>query len=708
MSTEDDILHALGAQRPVGRDPHGASYGSRLFENHATKLCASGITAEVAEQRGYVSADTKAQLHREGFSPAQSRPPALVVPIFDVLGNRAGAQLRPDEPRMIAGRPAKYETRSGQRMLLDVPPAVRSRLGDPEIPLVVTEGPLKADAAVSAGMAAIAVLGVWNWRGANKEGGTVALPDWESVALNKRRVVIAFDSDAMLKEHVHEAMRRLSALLARRGAEVAYVYLPATAAGEKVGLDDWLAKTGNTAEKFWNLVVSELRRPVDEEDEPEENFEDIDEEDGCDLLDDLVEFLTRYVAFPGEGQADAVALWAVHTHALAAFESTPRLAVLSAEKQSGKTRTLEVLLLICRRATQNPSVSSSYLFHRVDAVCPTLLVDECDTIFGKDNSHDDLRGVINAGHRRGATVGRMVGDGASLRPHDFPVFCPVALAGIGKIPDTILDRSVLIRMRRRAPGEKVEQFRFRMVAPEAEWLRRRCAAWASRHVEDLTVAEPVMPEGITDRPADVWEALLAVADEAGGAWPERAREACVALNAAREDEDPSLGTKLLSDIRVIFEEGGVDRLPSADLTEQLVKLEESPWADLWGKALDARGLARRLRPYEVSPKVVRIGDKTHRGYEKAEFHDAWERYLPTPPGTVTSETGVTEPSGTVTSETHVTLDEAVTCGVTDVTVVTPPDRPGEDVTHAVTANGVVTDAGPQRMVLDLDSEEASQ
>jgi hypothetical protein len=698
----DEILDRLAGLSPVVRDPEGKPYGSRLLPQHATKICSSGITAEVAEERGYVSADTKAQLEREGFAPAQRRPPALVIPIFDVLGQRAGGQLRPDEPRMIAGRPAKYETRSGQRMLLDVPPRVRSRLGDPSVPLVVTEGPLKADAAVSAGLACIALLGVWNWRGANKHAGTVMLPDWENVALNGRRVVIAFDSDAMLKENVHEAMRRLAGALGRRGAEVGYVYLPPTAIGEKMGLDDWLAITGNGAEKFWSLVTNELRRPIDDDAEPEDTFEDVDPEDGCDVLDDLVAFLTRYVAFPQPGQAEAVALWGLHTHAIAAFESTPRLAVLSPEKQSGKTRVLEVLHLVCRNATHNPNMTASYLFHVVDLRCPTLLVDEVDTIFGhKDKSHDDLRGVINAGHRRGATVGRMVGEGANMAPYDFPVFCPVALAGIGKIPDTILDRSVLVAMRRRAPGDEVEQFRQRWVAAEGAWLYRRCAAWAYRNLDDLSLAEPAMPDGIVDRAADVWEPLVAIADQAGAGWPERARSIAVTLNAAREEEDASLGVKLLADVRTIFEESGLDRVPSADLAEKLAKMEEAPWGDLWGKALDSRGLARRLRAYHVHPKVIRVGDKTHRGYERGDFGDAWTRYLPSLSGTVTTVTTVTGPPEAVTTSQDVTAGEAMTCGVTSVTSVTPPGGPGAGVTEAVTDEGPVTDNGPQRMVFDL-------
>ena len=525
---------------------------------------------------------------------------------------------------------------------------------------------------------------------------------------------------AMLKENVNEAMRRLAGALARRGANVGFVYLSPTAAGEKVGLDDWLAITGNTTATFWSMVVPELRKPSDEQAEPEDAFDDVEEEDGVDLLDDLVDFTKRYVAFPDVEQADAVALWGLHTHAVAAFESTPRLAALSPEKGSGKTRLLEVLHLTCRRAKHSTNMSPAYMFRSIEISTPTLLVDEVDTIFGpRDKNHEELRGLINAGHRRGATVGRMVGEGAAMEPKDFPVFCPVALAGIGKIPDTILDRSVLIRMRKRAPGEKVEQFRERWVRSEGEWLRRRSAAWAIRNLDELSIAEPPMPEGIIDRPADVWEPLLAVADHAGGTWPERARKAAVALNAARQDEDPSLGVKLLEDIRTIIKGGKLDRISSADLVERLVQMEESPWADLWGKAIDARGLARRLRSYEVVPKVIRIGDKTPRGYELTDFGDAWMRYLgpykpPTPPGSETSATPQHDSSGSATpsatATTSATEKGALTCPVAGVADVEPlcgdREEDGDDVALTVADDPDVAEVGPQRLVFELETEVA--
>lgn len=607
------------------------AWGIGLFDQHRAKLDSSAIAVDVGRERGYRSADTKAQLDRYGFSPAQRNVPALIIPLHDVFGEPAGYQIRPDSPRVLNGRTMKYESRLGQKMVLDVPPRVHPHLSDPARPLVVTEGPLKADALVSAGLDAVALLGVWGWRGTNDEGGKVALAAWEQVALEGRQVYLAFDSDVMLKPQVHEAMSRFAAFLKARKADVAYVYLSSDA-GKKVGADDFLA-AGGTAADLIALAASEMRRLPGEpaETEPVDTYEDVPDEHGHQVLDDVVRFLDRYVAWQMPEQRDAVALWAAHTHAIAAFDSTPRLDLSSAEKQCGKTRTLELLESLCRRPRLTVSMTPAYMFRLIEEATPTLLVDETDAIFGPkaDKNNEDLRGLLNAGHRRGATVGRMVGEGAAMTPTDFPVFCPVALAGIGKLPDTIHDRSIVVMLRRRAPGEHVEPYRARKVRPIGDRLGRRLAAWAHRNAEALADLDPVMPAGITDRPADVWEPILAVADVAGGTWPDRARVACVRLNEVRAESDDSIGVKLLADIRAVF--GDHDRMSSADLLERLAGLDESPWGDWRGKAIDARWLAKRLKPYGVGSTKIRLGETTAKGYLAEHLSDAWSRYLPTLP-----------------------------------------------------------------------------
>ena len=222
-----------------------SDYGLHILPQHAALLEASAISPEVARERGYVSADTKKQLERLGFASYQQYVPGLVVPVHDISGAVATYQLRADNPRVTrAGKTIKYETRAKTGTVIDVPPRIRGQLGDPAEPLWITEGARKADAAVSAGLCCIALLGVWNWRGSNSVGGTLALADWESVALKDRRIYVAFDSDVMTKPGVRGALLRFGSFLARRQADVRFVYLPQDG-DAKTGLDDYLAAGGS-------------------------------------------------------------------------------------------------------------------------------------------------------------------------------------------------------------------------------------------------------------------------------------------------------------------------------------------------------------------------------------------------------------------------------------------------------------------------------
>jgi hypothetical protein len=287
-------------------------------------------------------------------------------------------------------------------------------------------------------------------------------------------------------------------------------------------------------------------------------------------------------------------------------------------------------------------------------------MDECDTYLGarSGKEHEELRGLVNAGHRRGAVAYRVVGEGGRMEVKEFPAFCAVALAGIGDVPATVLDRSVLIPMKRRAPNEHVEAFRYRKVQPQAEALRTLLEVWGDTHTEAIADIDPVLPLGLTDRAPDCWEPLVAIADYVGGAWPERARLAAVALHEERNERDPSLGVRLLADLRGVF--GEAEHMFTDDILTRLRNMDESPWDDLYGKPLDSRGLARRLRKYGVKPKSVRIGERSAKGYDRSDLHDPWTRYLPSPPGDVTRVTSVTPQVS----------------GGADVTAVT--DTPDED------------------------------
>ncbi|WP_431781569.1 DUF3631 domain-containing protein [Streptomyces chumphonensis] len=364
--------------------------------------------------------------------------------------------------------------------------------------------------------------------------------------------------------------------------------------------------------------------------------------DGAALLDDVEAFHRRFNVFPREAAYVAVTLWDAHAHLIDCFDSTPRIAFLSPEPGSGKSRALEIVetLVPNRLVAAHATANAMYRAVGDGEHLPTVLFDEVDTIFGpKAGDNEPLRGFINAGHRRGVGVLRCVGDGSNQEAKMFETFCAVAMAGLGSLPDTILTRSVIIRMRKRAPNEDVESYRLRTHEPQGHALRDQLAAWADQVRDQVDGAWPAMPEGITDRPADVWEPLLAVADAAGGHWPQRARAACVELvHAAREGDKASVGVHLLTDLRdQVF--CGADRMPTAAILECLHAIEDAPWADMDGngKPLTARGLSKLLGDYVTSenkpirPRSIRTAGGVPKGYYAEDLTDAWLRYCPPPP-----------------------------------------------------------------------------
>ena len=708
-------------------------YGVTVFPQHAAKLAASGVSADVAQARGYRSADTKAGLQRHGFGTAQRRPPALVIPLHGVTGEVVGYQCRPDEPRSSNGRIVKYETPSKQHMVLDVPPGARDDLDDPAIALFITEGPIKADAAVSAGLCCVALLGVWSWRGTNDKGGKVSLPAFEQIALNERRVVIAFDSDAHSKPGVHEAMARLGAFLRDHDAHVQYLYLPHGDNGTKVGLDDFLA--GHPPSDLWDLVADELRPlPGAEPAELEDDFADVPEESGAELLDDVEDFVLTYCSFACIEEADAIALWVVHTHVVDVFSTTPRLLITAPTIECGKSRVLESIEPLVLAARLAISVSGAYMFRTIGVRPVTLLLDEYEALWKDDSDHgQDLRAIIDAGYRKGQTVGRVVGSGGELIPVDFPVFCPVALAGVGWVPESVRTRSIPIHMRRRGPDDVVQPYDRDDVLAAAAPIQRRIRGWAKRNRDRLD-RHPELPAGVEDRPAELWRPLVAVAQLAGGTWPDVATAACLRLvTCPVVDEDPV--TQLLADIEAVFDgtdtvddEGRptgprVDTLFSTGLVERLNAREDWPWSSLQNgrradPGLTPAGLAKRLKDFGVKPKTVRIGNDTAKGYWRAHFTDAWTRFARTSPLSRPSQPSQgsqashprSSPTRTVTGVTGVTATEGVAgvmCALEsdsapfDPSWEPPEDDQGDLVDGAV---DVVLDAFPGAELFEPDDD----
>jgi 5S rRNA maturation endonuclease (ribonuclease M5) len=352
----------------------------------------------------------------------------------------------------------------------------------------------------------------------------------------------------------------------------------------------------------------------------------------ADLLDRVRALVGRFVVLPGEDATVAVALFVLHTWALDAAHATPYLVIVSPEKQTGKSRLLEVLALVVREPWHTASTSEAALFRKIERDAPTLLLDEIDATFGSNTERTEpLRAALNAGNRRGVTATRCVGQGANIETRDFSVFCPKVLAGIdtGRLPETIRDRAIVLHMKRRHGGERLERLRARFAEQECEPLVSALREWAAVGVDTLRDADPDLPDALSDRAADAWEPLLAIADLAGGAWPRMARTAALALSGAGDADEMSRGAKVLAAARDLM--GGREAIATAELLEAINADEDLPfgaWRD--GKGLDPRSLARILKSYDVKPRVLRIGDETPRGYRAEDLRDAWLRYLPPP------------------------------------------------------------------------------
>jgi Protein of unknown function (DUF3631)/Bifunctional DNA primase/polymerase, N-terminal len=364
--------------------------------------------------------------------------------------------------------------------------------------------------------------------------------------------------------------------------------------------------------------------------------------DGTAVLANARAYLAKYVAYPSEAALTAHVLWVAYTHLLEAFDSTPRIAFLSAFPESGKTRALEATEPLVCRAVTTINASAAYLFRKAgdETGPPSVLFDEIDTIFGKKvkTEHEDLRGFINGGHRKGATYGRCRVAGNDVLTEEVPCFAAVAMAGLGWLPDTLLSRSVVVRMQRRLSSEKVASFRTRTSIPEGKAIGAQLTAWAQTVQGDAMEAHPELPEDVTDRQADAWEPLLAVADLAGGEWPALAREAATALVKANRETPASLQLRMLQDLRMVFWKNLAAAaaarpkgLPTETVLGELHSLEDAPWSTVnKGEHLSSSQLASDVFDFGVAPVQLRPflnSENQKRGYPLGTLAIAWRRYL---------------------------------------------------------------------------------
>jgi Protein of unknown function (DUF3631)/Toprim-like len=586
---EHGLLNVTGEGKQVS-PPIGVSE-SELAEYRDALESNAGVLERLAAERGWTTGALR-QLE-VGYDGER-----LTLP-----GRSSGGDI------VGLSRYLPWRDRGQAPKLISVPGSKRELFPPPETIeedggyLVLVEGEPDAISAASLGVAAVGLPGAKSWQ-----------REWRE-RFRGRRVCIVFDAD----EPGRAAASKVAKDLLGVTSELRVWDL---AQGREDGFDlsDWIAeKRGEGLMPDQVAGLLELRASRAALVEPE---------NGAAVLSEIVGFLRRYVVL-GSAELEAIALWVVHTHAFAAAEATPYLSITSAEKASGKTRLLEALELLVARPWLTGRVTPAVLTRKIDAEEPTLLLDESDAAFGGEKEYAEvLRGILNTGYRRGGKTSVAVPAGRSFECLDLSTFSPKAIAGIGKLPDTVTSRSIPIGLKRRTALETVERFRRRRVEKEAAPLRGRIEALAGDIAEELIDAEPELPEELGDRAADVWEPLLAIAHAAGGEWVERAERAALSLSARDVSEDDSLGVKLLGDVRTVLSSTYEQRISTETLIEKLALIEESPWRDWYGKHVTPRKVAQILKPYGIKPKTFRFEERIANGYERAAFVEAWDRYLP--------------------------------------------------------------------------------
>ncbi len=348
---------------------------------------------------------------------------------------------------------------------------------------------------------------------------------------------------------------------------------------------------------------------------------------GANLVGEVEQFIRRFVVLPEDAYLP-VAIWIISTHAAQHFDCFPYIALLSPAKRCGKTRLLEVLETMVNHPWRGTAPTPAALY-RMMIEAPTLLLDEVEAFNSKNKSESAhaILAILNAGHRKGATIPRC--DGPKHELKHFAVYGPKAFAAIGRLPDTLTDRSIVIAMQRRTRGQKVERFLTARAAAEAKPLRDDAGTFAAayqnaigqayRHLLDTDL------EFLGDRDADLWIPLFATCSVSAPDRVTELRGCAVKLSAAKAEDDAgdSLALQLLADIKAVWPEDQ-DRCDTANLLERLKVLEESQWAEY---GLSPRRLAKMLRPFGVEVRSIRIGDRTVRGYEYGSLKSAFSRYL---------------------------------------------------------------------------------
>lgn len=342
-----------------------------------------------------------------------------------------------------------------------------------------------------------------------------------------------------------------------------------------------------------------------------------EEVDGHKLLSEIVDYVNEHVVMP-KGAAEVCGLFVLHTYAIDATDISPILEITSPLMRCGKTRLAGLLSKMCKKATMASSISPAALFRAIDALSPTLIIDEGDTFL---NLSEELRGLLNSGHTRdGATVMRCEGGGLVT----FSTWGPKIIALIGRPPATIQDRAITIHMQRKPAGRFVKPI---PSSANLIGLRKRCARWAQDHLNELRNSPANLPAGLNDREADNWSPLFSIAENIGGDWKEHLDKAVMEI--AGEDEEDSHGVMLLVDIRTVFDDEQTDSIRSEVLINRLAQMDGRPWPEYrHGRPLTSNHLARILKLFRITPGQIWAGERNRRGYRRGQFENVWRLYTP--------------------------------------------------------------------------------
>lgn len=388
------------------------------------------------------------------------------------------------------------------------------------------------------------------------------------------------------------------------------------------------------------------------------------------LFDEITVTILRYVVLDLE-QAHAATLWVAHTHLVEAASVSPLAIINAPERACAKTLFQTLLGRMCCRALPAANASLSALFRAVEQWQPTLLIDEADTFF-RENA--ELHGMVNAGYQRGGYVLRSEATGDTFEPRMFSVYSAKSIAGIAlerHLPDSTMSRGIVFNMRRKLPHESVERFRN---ADDSLFARlgSQLARFAQDHAKQIQQCQPVLPDALNDRAQDNWEPLLAIAACAGPVWLERATAAALKFSASGESL-MSTANELLADIKEVFDGEKVKSVRTVDLLEKLTADADKGWATYnRGKPMTPRQLAKQLAAYGIKPKTVRQGKKdTPKGYEVAQFEDAFRRYLTSPPP---EPSDIADETPEVAATAQQFFDLTPACGV----VADTSEAPGDD------------------------------